>query len=68
VYQKVCLSIFNKDKLTVAMMVALRLMESDYGLKMNQKHVQFFIKGPLKKQDQSRPLTQRERDEEEFRK
>jgi len=49
VYQKVCLSVFQKDKLLISFMIAHAWMKSEANI--DQNLVKFFIQGPYKIED-----------------
>lgn len=60
VYRRVCLSVFQKDKVLISFMMAYKLMNSEAQVNLN--HIKFFIKGPFQKQT-TQGMTQREKDE-----
>ena len=47
VYRRVCLSVFQKDKVLISFMMAYKLMNSEAQVNLN--HIKFFIKGPFQK-------------------
>jgi dynein heavy chain len=60
VYTRLCGSVFARDKLLISFMLALQVMNQKKTIDLEL--VQFFIKGPVRKQEVS-DLTQREKDE-----
>lgn len=47
VYRRVCLSVFQKDKVLISFMMAYKLMKSEAQVNLN--HVKFYIKGPFQR-------------------
>ena len=60
IYKRLCLSVFQKDKILISFMMAYKLMNSEAQVNLN--HIKFFIKGPFQKQT-TQGMTQREKDE-----
>ena len=63
IYQKLCVSAFQKDKLMIAFLIAFKLMETTARYEM--EHIRFIIKGPFAPAIKEE-MTQVEKDELEF--
>lgn len=63
VHQKLCIGLYDKDKLMVAFIIATKLLKESF--KFEYEHLDFIIKGPCS--SSSAPtMTQAEKDEREF--
>jgi len=63
-YQKICVGLYQKDKLLVAFLLAITLMRQE--VKFDENNLKFIIKGPFATATEQ--MTQVEKDELELRK